>query len=103
VVKDRRMADDVSIIVADMLPDSTTTFPASALRDGGGPRSAAPAKSSSGGGGLFSCFGGGAQPVETEAQATPPLRSATLDFVADVDCLQVGLPLRWWWALMHGA
>lgn len=88
VVKDRRMADDVSIIVADMLPDATTNFPASALKDSSAATvSSTPAKG--GGGGFFSCFGGGGVRDEEAPAAQHALHSAVLDYVADVDCLQV--------------
>lgn len=82
------MADDVSIIVADMLPDATTNFPASALKDASAANSSsAPAKA--GGGGFFSCFGGGGV-QEPEPAAALHAHSGLLDYVADVDCLQVG-------------
>ncbi|KAI8463185.1 MAG: phosphatase 2C-like domain-containing protein [Monoraphidium minutum] len=78
VVRDKRMADDMSLIVLDVLPNESLQFPVSALRAGA---TGKPAPKPSSGGGLFSCFKPPPEPVESQ-----PPRGVQL--LADVDCLQ---------------
>eukprot|EP00877_Chromochloris_zofingiensis_P011734 jgi/Chrzof1/6814/UNPLg00881.t1 len=71
VCQDRRMSDDVSIIIVDMSPHAGTSFAASALKHS---QEVQPS------GGLFSCFKPSPRPPK-------PSQSEVLDMLADVDCL----------------
>ena len=91
------MADDVSIIVLDMLATERVQFPAAALQQAaaagtGGSSSNGGGGSSgrkSGGGGLFSCFK--STPVlEPVAAVAPDPKGwyVPWKYLADVDCLE---------------
>uniref|UniRef100_A0A383WJ55 PPM-type phosphatase domain-containing protein n=2 Tax=Tetradesmus obliquus TaxID=3088 RepID=A0A383WJ55_TETOB len=117
VARDKRMADDVSIIILDMLPPPAPgimpqQFPASTLKASSGGKSAgvsrsdsSSGRSSKSSGGLFACFKGSAVQEDevpyhagtgaavhaghTEALTGPLAQPwAGLSFLADVDCYQ---------------
>ncbi len=86
VNRERRVIDDTSIIIVDVLPPDAKSFPASLAA----PSLASPGRgkkpgSGGGGGGLFGCFQ--SDVIEPDSRhATGPGR---LQLYADVDCLQV--------------
>lgn len=83
-VKDKRMADDLSIIIIDMLPDASQSFPESI----GGTVNGVPQSGGGGGGGGGCCFSGGKPPAPTGTAAAKRSRYV-VDYLADVDCLLV--------------
>lgn len=91
VSRDLRTLDDASIVVIDLLPSESTSFPTVALRANPaagttaakGAAAARPAKKSSGG--LFACFK--SEPDEPDSREVPAGGTGHLTFLCDVDCL----------------
>lgn len=80
VVKDRRMADDMTVIVLDVTPQEGLHFPVSALRAGANK----PPARAGGGGGLFACF----KPPPPPPEPRGPTFGGPVTLFADVDCLE---------------
>lgn len=87
VSRDLRTLDDASIIVIDLLPTESTSFPTVALKSGSGdtPAAAAPARKKPSSGGLFSCFW--PEVDETDGREVPVGDHGHVTFYSDTDCL----------------
>ena len=82
VSREHRVIDDTSIIIVDMLPSTSTTFPAVVAAQRAAMGVAAPQKKS---GGLFACF----RPEISEPDSRDVTGQGHLPLYAEVDCLQV--------------
>lgn len=97
VARDRRLMDDTSVIVVDIMPSADVSFPVMATGR------STPEPSASGGGGLFACFGGGGGAAEPQpvadvssrgGSAGASMHGGTVKFICDIDTLAAFPQLR---------
>ena len=86
VSREHRVIDDTSIVIVDMLPSASTSFPVAVAAHRASLGITTAPQKKSGGGGLFACF----RPEVSEPDSRDVTGHGHLPLYSDVDCMQVG-------------